>query len=250
MTDNKNGTYTFTMPDSAVTVNAVFSKILANPADTGVSALLQTVDHIKYIGGYADGTIGANRNMTRGEVAQMFYNLLLNQSIAGTAKFTDVPDTLWCAKAVNALTSLGIFKGYDNGAFGVNDPITREQFCAVAVRFATKIKTVDHSATFSDVKSGMWSYDSVMTAASLGWIGGYADGSFGAKDKITRAQVVTIVNRMLGRAADKNFVDSAANVKTFSDLSKSYWAYYDLMEAVNAHDYKTANGSETWSALK
>lgn len=251
-TDNKNGTYTFTMPASAVTVSAVFSKIPTSPDVTGVSALLQTVDHIKYISGYLDGAVGPERNMTRGEAAQMFYNLLLEQSAAESVRFSDVADTLWCAKAINKLASVGIIKGYDNGAFGVNDPITREQFCAMAVRFAAKIKTgsVDGTSAFSDVKSGTWSYDSVMTAASLGWINGYSDGSFGPQDNITRAQVVTIVNHMLGRAADKSFVDASAGVKTFSDLSKAHWAYYDLMEAANAHDYKTSGGSETWSALK
>lgn len=246
------GTYTFTMPASAVTVSAVFSRIPASPEATGVSGLLQTVDHIRYISGYADGTVGPERNMTRGEAAQMFYNLLLDQSAAESVKFSDVPDTLWCARAVRKLSALGVIKGYASGAFGVNDPVTREQFCAMAVRFATKIRTgsVDYTTTFSDVKAGTWSYDSVMTAAALGWIGGYAGGSFGPRDSVTRAQVVTIVNRMLGRAADKNFVDSSAGVRTFSDLSKSHWAYYDLMEAANAHDYKTSSGSETWSALK
>lgn len=251
-TDNGNSTYTFTMPSTAVTVSAVFYKLPTSPDVTGVSSVLQTVDHIKYISGYSNRTVGPERNMTRGEVAQMFYNLLLDQSAAATAKFSGVPDTLWCAKAINKLVSLGIIKGYDNGAFGVNDPVTREQFCAIAVRFAAKIKTgsVEYTATFSDIKSGTWSYDSVMAAAALGWIGGYADGRFGPKDNITRAQVVTIVNHMLGRAADKSFVDSSTSIKTFTDLSKSYWAYYDIMEATNAHDYKTANGSEAWSALK
>ena len=240
------------MPSTAVTVSAVFYKLPTSPDVTGVSSVLQTVDHIKYISGYSNRTVGPERNMTRGEVAQMFYNLLLDQSAAATAKFSGVPDTLWCAKAINKLVSLGIIKGYDNGAFGVNDPVTREQFCAIAVRFAAKIKTgsVEYTATFSDIKSGTWSYDSVMAAAALGWIGGYADGRFGPKDNITRAQVVTIVNHMLGRAADKSFVDSSTSIKTFTDLSKSYWAYYDIMEATNAHDYKTANGSEAWSALK
>jgi uncharacterized repeat protein (TIGR02543 family) len=250
-TDNKNGTYTFTMPASAVTVSAAFSKLPTSPDVTGVSALLQIVDHIRYINGYPNGTIGPERNMTRGEAAQLFFNLLLDRSAAASAKFSDVPDALWCAKAINKLAALGVIKGYDNGAFGLNDPITREQFCAMAVRFAAKVKTgsADGTATFSDVKSGMWSYGSVMTAASLGWISGYADGSFGPGDNITRAQVVTIVNHMLSRAADKGFVDFSAGIRAFSDLSKSHWAYYDLMEAANAHDYKAADGSETWSSI-
>ncbi len=252
-TKNSDGSYTFEMPAANVTVTASFVKTPLNPSDTGVADLLQTDDHIRYISGYSDVTVGPERNMTRGEVAQMFYNLLLNKDVTITKSFPDVPETLWCSKAVGTLASLGIIAGYSNGEFGWSDSITREQFCAIAVRFATKMKagSMDYTVSFPDVTAGSWSYDSVMTAASLGWINGYSTGKFGPKDTITRAQVMTIVNHMLGRSADKDFVDSASGIKTFTDLAKSHWAYYDIMEATNAHDHTAdTSGDETWTGLK
>ena len=252
LTDEGNGRYSFTMPASAVTVTPVFARIVFDPNATGVADHLQAVDHILYIHGYTDGSVGPARSMTRGEAAQMFFNLLLSKDADSTATFTDVPDTMWCAEAVGALASLGVIEGYGNDKFGPQDPMTREQFCAMAVRFATKIKAGElaYSKSFPDVAKTGWAYDSVMTAAALGWVNGYTNGNFGPMDDITRAEVVTIVNHMLGRCADKAFVDATSGLKTFSDLSKTHWAYYDIMEATNAHDYKKSGSTETWLKLK
>ena len=248
LTKNNDGTYSFTMPESAVTLTPVFVKKPADPEKTGVAEKLETVDHIRYISGYPNGSVGPDRNMTRAEAAQMFYNLLLNKN-TGTAAFSDVPSGMWYAKAISALASLGIIKGYGDGRFGPNDSITREQFCAMAVRF-TSVAGTKSQSSFTDMNESQWSYGSVSTAAALGWINGYSDGSFGPAQPITRAQVVTIVNHMLGRSADTGYVDAhAAALAGFSDLRDSgKWYYYDMVEAADAHNYsKDSDGQETWS---
>ena len=248
-----DGTYAFTMPSASVTVTPVFAKTVLNPIDTGVAAMLQTEDHTKYINGYSNGTVAPDKNMTQGEAVQTFYNLLVNKDAAKAVSFPDVPVSSRFAKAVGTPATMGIINGYSSEKFDPGAPITREQFCAIAVRFATKMSVGDTAYTvfFSDVTAGSWSYDSVMTAASMGWINGYSSGAFDVKNKITRAQVMTIVNRMLGRLADQSFVDTASGIKTFSDLSKTHWAYYDICEAINTHDHTvSAFGAETWTGLQ
>lgn len=253
VTKNSDGTYAFTMSSAGVTVTPVFAKTVLNPIDTGMAAMLQTEDYTKYISGYSNGTVAPDKNMTRGEAVQTFYNLLVNKDAAKAVSFPDVPVSSRFAKAVGTLATMGIINGYSSKKFDSGAPITREQFCAIAVRFATKMSVGDTAYTvfFSDVTAGSWSYDSVMTAASMGWINGYSSGAFGVKNKITRAQVMTIVNWMLGRLADQSFVDTASGIKTFSDLSKTHWAYYDICEAINTHDHTvSAFGAETWTGLQ
>jgi len=235
------------MPASAVTVTPSFAQKPADPKETGVAEKLETLNHIHYISGYPNGTVGPERNMTRAEAAQMFYNLLLNKAAGGTA-FSDVSSGAWYAKAVGALTKLGIIKGYGDGRFGPDDSITREQFCAMAVRF-TSVAGTGQGTGFTDVAKSQWSYGSVMAASSLGWINGYPDGSFGPAQTITRAQVVTIVNHMLDRSADTVYVDAHASALVgFSDLRDSgKWYYYDMVEAADKHDHDTNTaGQEIW----
>jgi uncharacterized repeat protein (TIGR02543 family) len=211
--------------------------------------LLNTADHVKYIDGYRNGTVGPGRYMTRAEAAQMFCNLLLDKTAGGAAVYTDVPGSLWCAKAVGALTSLGILKGFGDGSFRPDAPVTRAQFCAIAVRFAGSAGTKGQKR-FSDVEEGQWYYRSVMAASALGWISGCPDGTFAPDDCITRAQAVSIVNAMLGRSADRRYADAHADtLARFSDLQDSgAWYYYDMIEATVSHDYeRDAKGGETWT---
>jgi len=187
--------------------------------------------------------------MTRAEAAQMFCNLLLDKTAGGAAVYTDVPDSLWCAKAVGALTSLGILKGFGDGSFRPDAPVTRAQFCAITVRFAGGAGTKGQKR-FSDVEEGQWYYRSVMAASALGWISGCPDGTFAPDDCITRAQAVSIVNAMLGRSADRRYADAHADtLARFSDLQDSgAWYYYDMIEATVSHDYeRDAKGGETWT---
>lgn len=218
---------------------------VADPSVTGVSRWLNTTDHIAYLTGYPGGAFGPDNNMTRAEVAQMFYALLNNKNVTITKTFPDVPADAWYATAVNTLASLGMVSGDENGNYRPNDPITRAEFCVIALAFAYEPENA--VCYFGDVARSDWFYTYVAQAASYGWIGGYTNGNFGPNDRITRAQVTTIVNNMLGRAADRDYViDHQADLVQFTDLTRAHWGYFQIMEATNAHDYTKSNGTENW----
>ena len=219
----------------------------ADPDDTGVSDLLNTKDHIQYLFGYPDGTFGPENNMTRAEVAQMFYNLLLDQDVEITKTFDDVPANAWYAKAVNTLSSLDIISGVGDNKFEPERFITRAEFTAMAMKFA--VGGEEGENIFSDVDEDDWFYDAVVNSIQYGWIHGYGDGTFRPQNPITRAEVTAIVNNMLGRAADEDFVDEHAEELTqFSDIEK-HWAYYHIVEATNDHDYTKPSSGENWTKL-
>jgi len=239
------------MPSSAVTIKAEFSKKqneLADPADTGVAKWLVTDDHIRYMVGDNNGYFNPDKNMTRAEAAQMFYNLLINKDVDSTESFADVTDGAWYKKAVETLATLGIVTGYD-GDYNANKYITRAEFTAMAMRFAT---IAGGNASFSDVNDTDWAYQYIMSAAGYGWIGGYSDGTYKPQALITRAEVVTIVNNMLGRSADKEYINNnLSQLKIFPDVTKSsYWAYYGIVEATNAHNFDASTGEEVWTEIK
>ena len=219
-----------------------------SPDQTGVSQWLNTAEHIRYLNGYGGGLFGPTDNLTRAQAAQMFYNLLLDQQVPVTVRFTDVPADAWYAQAVNTLASLGIVNGVGGGAFDPDRSITRSEFVVMAMRFAHG--TDNGENVFPDVSREDWFYDQVVGCVKYGWITGYADGTFRPDNTISRAEVAAVVNRMLGRSADKSFVDShAGELVQFTDVSSLYWAYYHIMEAANAHDHASANGQETWTQL-
>ena len=219
----------------------------ADPDDTGVSDLLNTEDHIQYLFGYPDGTFGPENNMTRAEVAQMFYNLLLDQDVEITKTFDDVPANAWYTKAVNTLASLDIISGVGDNKFEPERSITRAEFTAMAMKFA--VGGEEGENIFSDVDEDDWFYDAVVNSIQYGWIHGYGDGTFRPQNPITRAEVTAIVNNMLGRAADEDFVDEHAEELTqFSDIEK-HWAYYHIVEATNDHDYTKPSSGENWTKL-
>ena len=257
-------TYTFTNVTANHTIEATFEKKPtkpidppyippvdpdepADPDDTGVSDLLNTEDHIQYLFGYPDGTFGPENNMTRAEVAQMFYNLLLDQDVEITKTFDDVPANAWYTKAVNTLASLDIISGVGDNKFEPERSITRAEFTAMAMKFA--VGGEEGENIFSDVDEDDWFYDAVVNSIQYGWIHGYGDGTFRPQNPITRAEVTAIVNNMLGRAADEDFVDEHAEELTqFSDIEK-HWAYYHIVEATNDHDYTKPSSGENWTKL-
>lgn len=244
-------TYTFENVKANHTIQAKFVKqasIIADPTETGVAGWLQTSEHIAYLGGYGNGLFGPTDCMTRAQAAQMFYNLLLNKNVDIAVKFTDVPADAWYGNAVHTLASLGIIKGIGNDQFAPNRTITRAEFAVIAMRFANLSATVTNP--FTDIASNDWYYNAVTSAVSYGWITGYSDGTFRPYATITRAEVATIVNRMLARTADRDFVDSSA-VTHFDDVPNTYWAYYSIAEATNAHTHTIDNdGVESWGKLK
>ncbi|MGO5096254.1 BspA family leucine-rich repeat surface protein [Agathobaculum sp. LCP25S3_E8] len=251
ITDNGDGSFTFEMPNSEVTVKVEFEPLpeVADPNDTGVADWLDTVNHNSYLNGYPDGTFQPGGNMTRAEVAQMFYNLLLNKDVAITVSFSDVNSERWYATAVNTLASLGIITGVGNEKFAPERAITRAEFTAIAMRFAKLDKTGIN--IFSDVQESDWFYDYVIGSIQYGWITGYSDSTFRPNNTITRAEVTTITNRMLGRAADETYVgNNSSSLRSFADVTGTHWAYYQIVEATNSHEFEKANGAETWKNLK
>lgn len=242
--------YTFKNVRANHTIEVIFKEEagVADPDDTGVSSWLNTDDHTAYLSGYPNNLFGANNNMTRAEVAQMFYNLLLDKDVAITVAFDDVAADAWYADAVNTLASLGMIEGVGNNLFEPERSITRAEFTTIAMRFTNGI--LEGENIFPDVNPGDWFYDYVVGSIQYGWINGYPDGTFGPNNTITRAEVTAIVNRMLGRSADEDYVDShTTDLRQFTDLADTHWAYYDIMEATNTHDYSKSGSAETWRGL-
>ena len=234
---------------TTVTLYAKWSKDEADPDNIGVSDWLNTTTHDAYLSGYGDGTFGPGNSMTRAEVAQMFYNLLLDKDIPVTVDFSDIPDDAWYADAVNTLASLGILTGIGNNEFAPDRAITRAEFTAIAMRFTNG--NVSGENIFSDVSADDWFYDQVVGSIQYGWITGYEDGTFRPYNTITRAEVTTIVNRMLGRSADEDYVNlHEDDLRPFPDVGTDYWAYYQIVEATNAHDYTKEDNTESWIKLK
>ena len=242
--------YTFENVRANHTISVVFQEAsgIADPDDTGVSDWLDTDNHKVYLNGYPDDSFQPEKDMTRAEAAQMFYNLLRDQDVETTGSFTDVAADAWYATAVNALASLEIVNGVGDDRFSPERTITRAEFTTMAMRFCDEIP--DGENIFSDVDQEDWFYEYVVGSIQYGWINGYPDGTFRPNDTISRAEVTTITNRMLGRAADEAFVDQHQDsLRIFTDLKDTHWAYYQIVEATNAHEYTKDNGTEDWTKL-
>ena len=242
--------YTFSNVQANHTITVTFRGEggVADPDDTGVSTWLNTDEHIAYLQGYGNSLFGPEDNITRAEVAQMFYNLLRNKNVPITVSFTDVEDSAWYTTAVNTLASLGILRGVGNDQFAPERAITRAEFTVIAMRFA--VLPTGGANIFSDISASDWFYSEVIGAVKYGWITGYTDGTFRPLNPIARSEVTAIVNRMLARSADETYVDHHTfQVTYFSDVRYSYWAYYHIVEATTGHSYTKDNGGETWFGL-
>lgn len=250
------GSYTFEDVRADHTIKVVFKagNAPADPDDTGVSDWLNTKDHDVYLHGYQDGsnTFKPNGNMTRGEVACMFYNLLLDKSMGDTpVTFEDVPESAFYAEPIRVLASRGILFGTSPTTFAPDRPITRAEFTAIAMRFSKGDLSGEN--IFVDVSEGAWYYDVIVGSIKYGWIYGYQDGShrFGPDDTITRAEATCIANRMLGRLPDGAYIaEHKDELKLFSDVSEEHFAWRDIVEATNAHNYVKDGGYEDWTSLK
>lgn len=247
--------YIFSNVDENHTISVTFAEArpannngIADPSETGVANWLRTDKHTTSMTGYGNGLFGPEDKVTRAQVAQIFYRLLKDNNVKITVNFTDVPDDAWYATAVNTLGSLGIVGGIGDGRFDPNRPITRAEFCVIATRFAKVVSTVENP--FSDINAQDWYYTAVTTAASYDWVTGMGDGTFRPYDVITRAQAATIINRMLGAAADRAYVDEHVT-NPYRDVALTHWAYYQIMEASIAHDHSyDVEGVEIWTGLK
>ena len=212
------------------------------------AAELNRRDHYAFLVGYADGTFGPERNMTRAEVTTMFARLLTEQIEADktySSTFNNVAKDCWAANYIGYMQQFGIVTGYEDGSFRPDAPVTRAEFAAIASRFE---KLTQGSASFTDVPDTHWAVKYINFAATRGWVTGYEDGTFKPEHSITRAEVAAVTCRLLERSADQTYIRShIGELRTFADVTESHWAYWYAMEAANGHDYTKSGGSENWS---
>ncbi|MBP3966683.1 InlB B-repeat-containing protein [Paenibacillus lignilyticus] len=227
----------------------VYSDITLTAKWTDIPAL-DKVNHFAYMKGYPDKTFGPQKNMTRAEVTVMFARLLVEKMDVDktySSQFKDIDPAKWYASAIGYMEQYGIIKGYSDGTFKPDAPITRAEFAAIASRFDELI--IGEPVIFTDVTDSYWARDYISFAAAKGWIKGYPDGTFKPGNYITRAEVVSLVNRMLERYSDRSYVDSnRVKINQYVDLTSKHWAYYDIVEATNSHHYDKAVDSETWTS--
>ena len=209
---------------------------------------LNTEDHVAYIIGYPDGEVKPEGNITRAEVATIFFRLLTDETReeywSQTNGYTDVARDAWYNNAISTLSNLGIIDGYEDGSFRPNSPITRAEFTKIAVSFF-EYADIEYEGTFSDVAEGRWYTQFVAAAVEMGLIEGYPDGTFRPDASITRAEACTIVNRTLGRAPHEDHLLPEEEMITWPDNLYGAWYYADMQEATNSHDYEwTTEDSE------
>ena len=245
VTRNDVDTFSFTMPNSAVTVTPTFDLSATRPEDSGAGDKLITKDHIPFMVGDDKGNFRPNASITRAEVAQIFYALLKDKNVPITVSFDDVDGDAWYAKAVNTLASLGAVKGVGGGKFAPERNITRAEFATIAANFA---KLAGNPFDFRDVSDSHWAYPYISTAAAYGWVAGVGGNNFEPDRGIMRAEAATIVNNMLGRIGDKETIDAGLG-RSFPDVDKSHWGWYEIGEASSSHDhdFNDTFTSEFWA---
>ena len=209
-------------------------------------------DHYAYIVGYPDSTVRPQNGITRAEVATIFFRLLTdetrNANSTKTNSYSDVAAGAWYNHAVSTLSAMGIVKGDSHGKFNPNAPITRAEFAAIAARFDDKANTT--AVDFSDIASH-WAKDEISAAANNGWINGYTDGTFRPNNKITRAEAMTLVNRVLKRLPETAEDLHNDMIKWSDNSDTSAWYYLAVQEATNSHYYDLKeNKHEKWSKLR
>ena len=210
-------------------------------------------DHYAYVVGYPDGMVYPQKNITRAEVATIFFRLLKDETreanMTKSNSYNDMKEGAWYTCAVSTLSKMGIIKGYEDGSFKPDASISRAEFAAIAARFDPDGDTTP--ATFSDVSSH-WAKDEISIAANHGWIKGYEDGSFKPDQKITRAETMTLVNRVLKRLPETKD-DLHKDMKTWPDnQNESAWFYLAVQEATNSHyqNLKKDGTHEKWESMR
>ena len=209
-------------------------------------------DHYAYIVGYPDSTVRPQNGITRAEVATIFFRLLTdetrNANSTKSNSYSDVAAGAWYNHAVSTLSAMGIVKGDSQGKFNPNAPITRAEFAAIAARFDDKANTT--AVDFSDIASH-WAKNEISAAANNGWINGYTDGTFRPNNKITRAEAMTLVNRVLKRLPETAEDLHNDMIKWSDNSDTSAWYYLAVQEATNSHYYDLKeNKHEKWSKLR
>ena len=250
--------YTFTgwyadkeLTDKITSVKMTSDKtVYAGWQATDVPNYLNNENHFAYIVGYEDGTVRPNANISRAEVAAIFFRLLKDDvrddNLTANSVFTDVAFGKWYNKSISTMAKIGIVKGRTANAFAPNAPITRAEFAAICSRFDRS--NVEIKSDFNDI-SGHWAENEIRRAASLGWIQGYTDGSFKPDQNITRAEAASMINRMLHRLPE-TVEDLLDGMIQWPDNQPSDWYYINMQEATNSHDFKQKGEiNEYWTKL-
>ena len=211
-------------------------------------------DHFAYIVGYPNGNVEPNGNITRAEVATIFFRLLTEEVRTANStqsnSLSDVTRGQWFNHAVSTLSSMGIVKGHNDGTFAPNAPITRAEFAAIAARFDDKNR--DTSSKFTDIASH-WAKNEIGIAANKGWINGYPDGTFRPNQYITRAEAMTLVNRVLNRLPENSSDLLDSMIKWPDNSDASAWYYLAVQEATNSHAYSDKSKDdkyEKWTTIR
>ena len=211
-------------------------------------------DHFAYIVGYPNGNVEPNGNITRAEVATIFFRLLTEEVRTANStqsnSLSDVTRGQWFNHAVSTLSSMGIVKGHNDGTFAPNAPITRAEFAAIAARFDDK--NTDTSSKFTDIASH-WAKNEIGIAANKGWINGYPDGTFRPNQYITRAEAMTLVNRVLNRLPENSSDLLDSMIKWPDNSDASAWYYLAVQEATNSHAYSDKSKDdkyEKWTTIR
>jgi hypothetical protein len=212
-------------------------------------------DHIWYVRGFPDGEFKPENSITRAEIAMILWRLIDSDAKHSpqAATFNDVPTGNWYAQAINYLASRDIVFGYEDGTFRPNNPITRAELTAVMSRFFD----LDENgiADFSDVDSTHWAVLYINNAHNRGWILGFPDGTFRPNNSTTRAEAVTLINRVLERVPnpvtinyqlENHLYDMIGVERLFTDITNTHWAFYQIMEAAIQHEFNTDEGLEVW----
>ena len=208
-------------------------------------------EHFAYLIGNDDGLIRPEANITRAEVATIFFRLLTDETResfwSDTNSYTDVAAGSWYNNAVSTLSAMGVLGGYEDGSFRPNASITRAEFAKIAVSFF-ELEGLDCENPFLDVAPGAWYAESVAAAAEIGLIEGYEGGLFRPDAPITRAEACTIVNRTLGRAPHAAGLLPESEMNLWPDnMDASAWYYAQIQEATNSHDFVWAGEFEQWT---
>lgn len=234
---------------TSVTMNSD-KTVYAGWEATGVPDKLNGDDHFAYVIGYPDGKVHPEGNISRAETATIFFRLLKSDirdgNLTADNDFSDVSDGQWHNKAISTMAKLGIVKGRRADRFDPDASITRAEFAAICARFSTK--PVENSSSFSDI-SGHWAENEIERAAAFGWISGYPDGTFRPDARITRAEAMTMINRVLCRMpqSESDLLDSMV---TWPDNKPSDWHYLAVQEATNSHDFdRQGEVGESWTKL-
>lgn len=233
-----------------VQVNRTLVTIYAGWEKGTVPGMLNGENHYAYVQGYSDGTVRPNDNITRAEAATLFFRLLKDEirdeNLSDTNTFADVTEEMWCNKAISTMALLGIVKGRTEACFDPNAPITRAEFAAICARFDQS--DVIGRSTFTDIDNH-WAKEEIERAAALGWVWSNTNGTFRPQDYITRAEAMTMINRMLQRVPE-SAEDLLPDMITWPDNKPNDWYYLAVQEATNSHDFtRKISGYETWTAL-